>query len=450
MPETVTEKTTGGEVPFDGTAVTGESGVLDSLAWLSDAEINTEVERIHKTLTKKVVIPLMAVMTIAFYASGFQNTTYHIVIVILGLVIAALNAWISNKTEEWHFQSGWRTDSWDAGRWLVSVLGFDLFLLYGYSPSLTVTFSSWTILIVSAQSDLFNKRLRNVVVFLCWAAGAVAILIWYPFDPLGTRLFAILAMLLICVLFERLESYWCSELVRRRKIERIQNHAQERLVHAERDAQIGAQVRTVSHELGNLINILQLSNSLDSELNREQLTRTLFYITKINRLILRDIDKRAPRQEIRIKELMSDIVLLIRPEVITTPCRFQINASQDVLEHRINERTGSLFLIIHNLVRNGLHAINDAKLKVNHGKIEIGAELHGKEIRMTIADNGVGMSEQTLEQLFSGRSRSIKRGRHGLGFGFVLDECARNGFNLSVSSVPSEGTIMTMVIPVTA
>ena len=449
MPETVTEKTTGGEVPFDGTAVTGESHTGDSLAWLSDAEINTEVERIHKTLTKKVVIPLMAVMTIAFYASGFQKTTYHIVIVFLGLVIAALNAWISNKTEEWHFQSGWRTDGWDAGRWLVSVLGFDFFLLYGYSPSLTVTFSSWTILIVSAQSDLFNKRLRNVVVFLCWTAGAVAILIWYPSDPLGTRLFAILAMLLICVLFERLESYWCSELVRRRKIERIQNHAQERLVHAERDAQIGAQVRTVSHELGNLINILQLSNSLDSELNREQLTRTLFYITKVNRLILRDIDKRAPRQEIRIKELMSDIVLLIRPEVITTPCRFQINASQEALEHRINERTGSLFLIIHNLVRNGLHAINDAKMKVNQGKIEVGADVHGKEIRITIADNGVGMSEQTLEQLFSGRSRSIKRGRHGLGFGFVLDECARNGFTLSVSSMPSEGTIMTMVIPVT-
>jgi len=449
MLDTVTEKTTGGEVPFDGTAVTGETIAADSPAWLSDAEINAEVERIHKTLTKKIVIPLMAVMTIAFYASGFQKTTYHISIVILGVAIAVLNAWISNKTEEWHFKSGWRTDRWDAARWLASILGFDLFLLYGYSPSLTVTFTSWTILIISAQSDLFNTRLRNTVVFLCWAAGAVAILIWYPSDPLGTRLFAILAMLLICVLFERLESYWCSELVRRRKIERIQSHAQERLVHAERDAQIGAQVRTVSHELGNLINILQLSNSPDSELDREQLTRTLFYITKINRLILRDIDKRAPRQEILIKELISDIVLLIRPEVISTPCRFQITASQETLEHRINERTGSLFLIIHNLARNGLHAINDAKLKLNHGKIAMGTDLYGKEIRITIADNGVGMDEQTLEQLLSGRSRSIKRGRHGLGFAFVLDECARNGFTLSASSKPKEGTIMTIIVPVT-
>ncbi|NBQ52419.1 MAG: ATP-binding protein, partial [Proteobacteria bacterium] len=95
------------------------------------------------------------------------------------------------------------------------------------------------------------------------------------------------------------------------------------------------------------------------------------------------------------------------------------------------------------------HAINDAKLKLNHGKIAMGTDLYGKEIRITIADNGVGMDEQTLEQLLSGRSRSIKRGRHGLGFAFVLDECARNGFTLSASSKPKEGTIMTIIVPVT-
>ena len=445
----MTEQKPRGEVPSDGTPVTRAS---ESPHWQSDEEIDSDVERIHKSLTKKIVIPLMGVISIAFYASGFQNTTYHIIIVIIGLVIAALNAWISNKTDECHFQTGWRTDTWDATRWLLSVVVFDLYLMYAFRPPLTVTYSAWTILIIAAQSDLFQKQLRNAVVLICWAAGGVGITIWYPDEMLGTRIFAILSMALTCLLFERLESYWCSELVRRRKVERIQDHALERLLYSERDAQIGAQVRTISHELGNLINILQIGNSQSQPIDREVLTRTLSFITKINGLILRDIDKRVPEHAIQVQDVMADIMLLIRPEVITMPCRFHITASPEVRTLRIKERTGSLFLIIHNLVKNGMHAISAAGLKLNQGSISIRMERHDKELRIAIEDNGIGMDEKTLEQLLSGQSRSINRGRHGLGFAFVLDECRRNKITLSAASRPHPnhhpGTVMTLTIPI--
>ncbi len=168
----------------------------------------------------------------------------------------------------------------------------------------------------------------------------------------------------------------------------------ERLAFAERNAQVGMQVRTILHELGNLIQALELTVNPVGEIDREAVNRSLYFIKRISSIVLRDIDVRIPSEDVSVQDLMEDIHLLLRPTVLGKQYGFFMNMDSKISTKFIQERPGSVFLIVQNLVINAMDAIRRAQQGPMEGKVVIDFNLIGEMMYITVKDNGVGLSSE--------------------------------------------------------
>lgn len=80
-------------------------------------------------------------------------------------------------------------------------------------------------------------------------------------------------------------------------------------------------------------------------------------------------------------------------------------------------------------------------------KIKTWADQVSKKVVVEVADNGPGLSEAALKQLFKS-SFTTKRGGLGLGLALSKRIVTRYGGSLEVRSTEGEGTIATIRIPV--
>jgi len=220
----------------------------------------------------------------------------------------------------------------------------------------------------------------------------------------------------------------------------------ERLAFAERNAQVGMQVRTILHELGNVIQALELTVNPVGEIDRAVVNRSLYFIKRISSIVLRDMDVRIQSEDVSVQDLMEDIQLLIRPTVLGKQYGFFMNVDSNISTKFIQERPGSVFLIVQNLVINAIDAIRRAQRGPMEGKVVIDFNLIGEMMYITVKDNGVGLSFEDAEVLMTGGTSSFREKKHGLGFAFVLDECRRNQIEIVVASVPSEGAAFALKI----
>ena len=99
-------------------------------------------------------------------------------------------------------------------------------------------------------------------------------------------------------------------------------------------------------------------------------------------------------------------------------------------------------LIVRNLLNNAL------KYTPNGGKVEIKASNTEGGKTIEIKDNGLGMSEQKVQQLFSStEKRSFTPHGKGLGLEMVNDFIKANNCTLSVKSKENEGSVFTLFFP---
>jgi len=107
---------------------------------------------------------------------------------------------------------------------------------------------------------------------------------------------------------------------------------------------------------------------------------------------------------------------------------------------------GPLGQVVINLVNNAyLHAFEGR----SNGMLTIGAHLEGDQVRMRVADNGVGMDADHLAKLFVPFfSTKIGRGGTGLGMAIVHNLVTKTlGGSVTVASTPSQGTQFDLVLP---
>jgi len=102
--------------------------------------------------------------------------------------------------------------------------------------------------------------------------------------------------------------------------------------------------------------------------------------------------------------------------------------------------------IIRNLISNAI------KFTPNHGSINIKVETHSKEVFFHISDNGIGLNNDELKNLFTNHSIGIRNGSSnetGSGLGLILckEFIEQNKGKLSVKSKPNIGTTFTFSLP---
>lgn len=115
----------------------------------------------------------------------------------------------------------------------------------------------------------------------------------------------------------------------------------------------------------------------------------------------------------------------------------RLPASQPVLGN-----AGELREACVNLLRNAVDAVTDDGLIIVAG----GGLLPG-EARLTIQDNGVGMSEEVLSRLFQPLFTTKGAGGTGLGLVTTYATVQRHGGQIMVDSALGEGTTFTISLP---
>lgn len=105
-----------------------------------------------------------------------------------------------------------------------------------------------------------------------------------------------------------------------------------------------------------------------------------------------------------------------------------------------------LLTILRNLISNALKFTN------KNGTIRINAYPKGKMTLIEIADNGIGMSKETLQQLWDFRSAKTKQGtaaEKGTGFGLIIckEFVEKHGGTIKAESIVGQGSKFQFTIP---
>jgi two-component system phosphate regulon sensor histidine kinase PhoR len=103
--------------------------------------------------------------------------------------------------------------------------------------------------------------------------------------------------------------------------------------------------------------------------------------------------------------------------------------------------------VIYNLLDNAV------KYSQPGGMVSLHAELEGERVRISVADQGVGIRESDLPRIFErfyradkGRSREL--GGTGLGLSIVKHIVQLHGGTVEATSEPGKGTTISVLLPV--
>lgn len=145
-----------------------------------------------------------------------------------------------------------------------------------------------------------------------------------------------------------------------------------------------------------------------------------------------------------LKQLIEVVLDTLRPVALQKDIRIIEDQIENVIalaDIRMIE------VVIRNLLSNAIKFTNE------QGEIHIAVSKEQTFIRVTIVDNGVGMSDEKIKTLFELKKINSERGtsgEKGTGFGLLLCDqfVKQNGGTLSISSKIGEGTSVTFTVPI--
>jgi hypothetical protein len=93
------------------------------------------------------------------------------------------------------------------------------------------------------------------------------------------------------------------------------------------------------------------------------------------------------------------------------------------------------------------------KFSPTGGQVAIGAKLLGRRVRISVADRGPGIPEEFRSRIFgkfaqADSTDTRQKGGTGLGLSIVKEIVTRSGGAVSFDSVPGEGTVFHVDLPV--
>ena len=227
--------------------------------------------------------------------------------------------------------------------------------------------------------------------------------------------------------------------------------AQSVLLQRERLATLGELTATVSHELRNPLATIQAAlYSFSDSLASNQPERALRPLELAERSIKRcvniieELNSYARVKGLNIAEVSVDDWLreVLEEETFPADIRVESNLSCNHLAAFDQEK---LRQVIVNLITNALYALQEKKSA--RKLLQISTRLLDDNYQIEIRDNGIGMSEGTLERIFEPLF-STKGFGVGLGMVIVKNIVEQHHGDIVVESQEGEGTSVTLRLPV--
>jgi two-component system NtrC family sensor kinase len=231
--------------------------------------------------------------------------------------------------------------------------------------------------------------------------------------------------------------------------------SQAQLVQAEKLTAMGRLTASIAHELNNPLQAVQnclhliLTRRLDGEKQGRYLSLAQEEVDRLIDIVSRMLEFYRPSSGQRMP---TDVNALIENVLALTDKRLQ---GGHVTVHRqlvhdlpaIHVVADQIKQVILNMVINAIEAMPDGGELVITTRLEEGtAGQEGGWLRVSFADNGVGLSPDELQHIFEPFYTTKSRGT-GLGLSVSYGIVDRHGGRIDVKSVPGKGTLFTVRLP---
>ena len=258
---------------------------------------------------------------------------------------------------------------------------------------------------------------------------------------LGTSVLVMSALFaVLSIIVHRGERIMAARASERRRLE-------EKLHHSERLASLGTMVATVSHEIKNPLGIIYSTAEVLSRKikklapGKEHLTRIILDETKRLDTIVREfLDYARPQQpdlkEIAINDIVRRVATFMHDELegMGIELKMTLGANMRWLKGDFD----LLYQAIMNILVNGAQAMEQG------GVLSVMTRQKGDKILVEIADQGCGLSEDEMDQIFTPFYTSKNKGS-GLGLAIVQNIMETHGAEITVESEEGVGTVFVLI-----
>jgi len=231
--------------------------------------------------------------------------------------------------------------------------------------------------------------------------------------------------------------------------------SQAQLVQAEKLAAMGRLTASIAHELNNPLQAVQnclhltLKRKLAEEKQHHYLTLAQEEVERLIDIVLRMLDFYRPS---RGQRAPTDINAIIENVLALTVKKLQ---QGNVTVHRqlardlppIDVVADQIKQVLLNMVINAIEAMPQGGELIITSRLERGKG-GGKAgwLRVSFADNGVGLSPEELQHIFEPFYTTKSRGT-GLGLSVSYGIVERHGGHIDVKSIPGKGTLFSVRLP---
>lgn len=233
--------------------------------------------------------------------------------------------------------------------------------------------------------------------------------------------------------------------------------SQVQLIQAEKLAAMGRLTASIAHELNNPLQAVQncLHLTLNRRLSEEKKHRYLVLaqeeVERLIDIVLRMLDFYRPS---RGQRSPTDINALIESVLALTAKKLQRG---NVTVHRQLARdlppvevvADQIKQVSLNMIINAIEAMPKGGDLIITSRLESSdSEMGEKWLRLSFADNGVGLSSEEQKRIFEPFYTTKSRGT-GLGLAVSYGIVERHGGHIDVKSVPGKGTLFSVRLPLT-